>query len=145
MLQWVAEYWDDAAKGVVCYNCTTLKWRQCPAGNVLMVYVVFPGQKGFGKLWRDYRIRLKGYDNYYLQKREDGSVIFGGWNDDPKIPGSLFTWTPDGWVKRVAITSRPDGIADNDVKAGVWVNEPWAAALGLTSLDGLRTIAGCHE
>lgn len=146
MLQWIIEYWDDLAKNVVCFDCTTVKWYKLPVDNVLYVYIKFLGQVGFGKPERTYQIRVAGYDYFYLKKfPSDGSVKFGGWNDDPLRPGSMFIWTPNAWVVRESIVGRPDFLNANEIKLGVWVDEPWASMLGFTSLDGLRTITGCCE
>ena len=145
-MQWIIEYWNDSAKDVVCFDCTTVKWPNLPIDNVLYVYIKFPGQDKFAKPSRTYCIKVKGYDYFYLKKfSNDGSVKFGGWNDDPLRPGSMFIWTPNMWVVREPIVTRPDFLNDNEIKLGVWVDEPWASMLGFTSLDGLRTIKGCCE
>lgn len=142
---WIIEYWKKETKTVKCFSAKDGSWEEAPAEDVIFVYVQRKGVRPYGNPETLYTQILRGADYYFYYEKEDGSVVFGSWNDGNR-ESVINVWHPDGRIESKPTFGRPKDIPDKIVKNGVWVDEPWAKRIGLT-LNFLerRTIKGCCD
>lgn len=132
MYNWKIEYWDTETKSVKCFSNNDGTWREAPRENVIYVYIQRRGVRPYGRPDKTYTMVLNGVDNYYFHKREDGALVFGSWMDDPTRSSIKNIWRTDGFVETHTVWDKPVEISDDEIKVGIWVEEPWARRLGLS-------------
>ena len=149
---WIIEYWDAETKSVRCFSNKDGTWIEAPRDNVTYVFVQKRGVMPYGRPNKTYTMVLNGVDNYYYHKREDGTLVFGSWMDDPTRFSIKNIWRTDGFVESHKVWDKPAEISDDEVKIGVWVDEPWARWLGLSwspnsshAPQMVRKIKGCRD
>lgn len=121
---WVIEYWNSTLEDISFFSSLDGDWKEANSKDIIYVWFYLG----------EYTVRLKGKDFYFFT-----GDIFGGYNDDIRsetshdghgvyfkiVTGKLIkTQTPDH--------TRPDFIKDDEIKAGIWVIEPYATRLGLS-------------
>ena len=147
MYKWIIEYWNDKANKVKCFSHLKGEWRDAPCNNITYIYVQKHGVRPAANPNKLYTTTMVGLDYYFLMLQDD-VLVSGGWMETEKDgDGVLCYWYPDErWQENLTITRKPDFVAEEDIKIGVWVEEPWAARLGLSGESdymGRREIKGC--
>lgn len=147
--KWIIEYWNPLKEEVECFNCDQGIWEEAPERNVTYIYVNRPGIYPAANPDKIYTTTMVGLDCYFWREEIDGTFVYGGWMETEKDgDGVLCYWYPDRrWQDNKTIKRRPDFIDDEEIKTGIWVEEPWASRLGLSGeLDigpARRVVQGC--
>jgi len=131
MFKWIIEYWNNETKSVECFSSDGCTWEDAPLDNVIYVYLQRRGIRPYGNPDKIYTMKKSGVDNYFFFERRNGILVLGGWNDDGR-PNTMIVWHPNGYIESHTITERPSEVLDEQVKRGVWVEEPYARWLGLS-------------
>lgn len=135
---WVIEYWDPVSKEVSRFSSLDGTWQNAPRENIIYIHVTYSMVRPYGNPDTTYKVLLSGTDYYFLQEVGD-EVWFGGFNDEHATPtssnvtGRIHRYS-GGNIERVPHNSHlpPEFVDKRNVKAGVWVIEPWASMLGLS-------------
>lgn len=147
-VKWTIDYWNNDLKKVEYFSSEDGAWEEAPKKNIIYVHIQATGMpRPHYNPTSTYTYSVLGTDFYYFYKK-NGVLIFGGWNDETTGPTTTnaatnrFIWHPDGRCEKELIKGRPEGISDEVVKEGVWVEEPWASELGLSEKEsGPRVIS----
>jgi hypothetical protein len=148
---WTIEYWKNQGKTVECFSNADGDWLDAPNDNVLYVYHQWYGIPPYGNPSKLYTIRHKGFDKYYMYEPGDGSVYIGGFNlmtaSHEPGNGRIHRYFPDGTLDSIGISDGmpvgPVTIPGGMIKNGIWLSEPWATKVGLTTPDSTREMAPC--
>jgi hypothetical protein len=137
-VEWVIEYWNPDIKQVERFSSEDGSWVEAPRDNIVYVHVEYSMVRPHGNPDTKYKVVCMGTDYYFLQEIDD-AVYFGGFNDEyatstsADSAGSIHRYS-EGNIEREFYEGHipPDFIDKCNVKAGVWVEEPWATMLGLS-------------
>jgi len=141
-MEWIVEYWNVDVNRPFWIRSDAESWDKAQVKNVLRVYVQWMDTEPYGSLNQKYTHILAGYDYYFLHVYNENKFCFGGWNDDPQLPGTMYVWDTGDIKEDYVILSKPSDVSNKEVKEGVWLVEPYASMMGFSNENIHRAFEG---